>query len=63
MKDGCLYASYYSSPLESDWPWYVGMLSPSDIRMVRIPLDQMEALADRRLQEYEQGNRYLLVKD
>lgn len=63
LKDGCLYASYYSSPLDSDWPWYVGMLSPSDIRMVRVPLCQVEALADRCKAEYEREGKYLLEKD
>ena len=59
LKDGYLYASYYSSTLEADWPWYVGMLSPSDIRMVRIPLDQLEALADRCKADYDENGKYL----
>lgn len=63
LKDGRLYASYYSSPLDSDWPWYVGMLSPSDIRMVKIPLNQIEALADRRREEYDRDGKYLLVRE
>jgi hypothetical protein len=53
-KDGYLYASYYSSTLEADWPWYVGMLSPSDIRIVKLSLNKMEALADAQIRSYDE---------
>lgn len=61
LKDGYLYASYYSSTLEADWPWYIGMLSPSNIKMVRVSLNKMEALAEKKRAEYDKDNLYKLV--
>ena len=40
-----LYASYYTSPLDHDYTWIQGMLRPSHIRMARICLPALEALA------------------
>jgi hypothetical protein len=42
------YVSYYTSPLERDYPWFLGMLRRSDIRMARISLPALERLADRK---------------
>ena len=41
------YASYYTSPIKHDYPWILGMLSPSEIRMAKIDLKMMEELADQ----------------
>jgi hypothetical protein len=60
LKDGYLYASYYSSTVEADWPWYVGMLSPSDIRIAKVALDKIEALADANRARYEREGLYML---
>jgi hypothetical protein len=38
-------ASYYTSPVERDLPWVLGMLRPTDIKMARISLPAMERLA------------------
>jgi hypothetical protein len=38
LRDGDLYASYYTSRIDRDYPWIVGMLSPSDVRLARLPL-------------------------
>jgi hypothetical protein len=40
-----LYASYYTSDVTRDWPWIVGMLRASEIRMARFPLDRLDSLA------------------
>ncbi len=40
-----VYASYYTSDITRDWPWIIGMLSPSEIRMVKIDLPSLEAIA------------------
>ncbi|NUM56817.1 MAG: exo-alpha-sialidase [Candidatus Hydrogenedentes bacterium] len=40
-----LYACYYTSDITRDWPWIIGMLSPSEIRMVKIDLPSLAALA------------------
>lgn len=40
-----LYASYYTSDTTRDWPWIIGMLSPSEIRMVKIDLPSLAAIA------------------
>lgn len=37
-----LYISYYTSDIRRDFPWLMGMLLPSDIRIVRIPLKALE---------------------
>ncbi len=39
------YASYYTSDITRDWPWIIGMLSPSEIRMVKIDLPSLAAIA------------------
>ncbi len=48
QKDGFLYACYYTSDIRYDWPWVIGMYSPSDILMVKFPLANMEKLAQSR---------------
>ncbi|RJQ04244.1 MAG: exo-alpha-sialidase [Bacillota bacterium] len=40
-----LYISYYTSRTDRDWPWILGMLLPSEIRMARVPLPQLLELA------------------
>lgn len=40
-----LFASYYTSDITRDWPWIVGMLRPSEIRMARIDLPSLSRLA------------------
>jgi hypothetical protein len=41
------YVSYYTSPIEKDYSWILGMFSPSQVRMAKVDLRAMEALADR----------------
>jgi hypothetical protein len=43
-----LYVSYYTSDIDRDFPWIMGMLAPSDIRVARIALPSLEALARNR---------------
>jgi hypothetical protein len=40
------YASYYSSPIDRDYSWILGMISPSAVRLAEIDLKALEALAD-----------------
>jgi hypothetical protein len=40
------YASYYTIPINHDFVWILGMLSPSAVRMAQINLKAMEALAN-----------------
>jgi len=47
MEGDIVYATYYTSPLEHDFAWLMGMFAPSEIRMAKIDLPAMEALADR----------------
>jgi hypothetical protein len=47
VHDGHLYASYYTSRIDRDYPWILGMLAPSEIRVARLPLATLEALASR----------------
>jgi hypothetical protein len=41
------YISYYTSRIDRDYAWILGMLSPSQIRMAKVDLKAMEALADQ----------------
>jgi hypothetical protein len=41
------YVSYYTSPIDRDYSWILGMLTPSSVRMAEIDLITLEALADR----------------
>jgi hypothetical protein len=40
-----VYVCYYTSPIDRDYPWIMGMLAPSNIRMTRISLPSLVALA------------------
>ena len=41
------YISYYTSPIKKDYPWILGMFSPSQVRMAKVDLKAMEELANR----------------
>ena len=47
MEGDTVYATYYTSPINHDFAWLMGMFAPSEIRMAVIDLSAMEALADR----------------
>ena len=47
IEDGYAYATYYTSPIDHDFGWLLGMFSPSSVRMAKIDLQAMEALADQ----------------
>jgi hypothetical protein len=42
-----VYASYYTSPIDRDYAWLLGMLLPSAVRMAKIDLAAVEALAEQ----------------
>lgn len=44
LRDNAAYISYYTSPIDRDYPWLLGMLSPSEIRIARVPLAFLPAL-------------------
>ena len=41
LRDGYLYASYYTSNIGRDYPWLVGMLVRSDIRVAKVGLESI----------------------
>jgi hypothetical protein len=47
VVDDVAYATYYTSPVNHDYPWVIGMLSPSAVVMAKIDLRSMETLADQ----------------
>ena len=47
MDENYAYASYYTSPIDHDFGWILGMFSPTSVRMAQIDLQAMEALADQ----------------
>lgn len=46
MDGDYAYASYYTSPIEHDYAWIMGMFLPTSVRMAKIDLKAMEAEAD-----------------
>jgi hypothetical protein len=46
LRDGTLWLDWYTSDVRRDWPWLLGMLLPSEIRVARLPADALLALAD-----------------
>jgi len=45
IKDGYLYVCYYTNDIKKDIPWVLGMISQSDIMMVKIDLSSLEKIA------------------
>jgi hypothetical protein len=45
-RDGQLFVDYYTSDIRRDYPWILGMFLPTDIRMARLSLDALLALAE-----------------
>ena len=41
------YISYYTSPIDRDYSWILGMLTPSAVRMAKVDLLALEALANQ----------------
>ncbi len=41
-----LYVCYYTSPIGRDYPWILGMLTATNIRMAKMPLSSLAALAE-----------------
>jgi hypothetical protein len=45
IRDGFAYISYYTSNINRDWPWIMGMVSASDIRIAKVNLAGLEKAA------------------
>lgn len=41
ILDDNLYVSYYTSDINRDYPWVIGLVTPSDIMLARISLDRL----------------------
>jgi hypothetical protein len=47
VSDGdYVYASYYTSPIEHDFAWIMGMFGPTEIRIAKINMQAMQELAN-----------------
>lgn len=44
VRNGSLYASYYTSDIRHDYPWLLGMLLPSEIRIAKLDLSAVMEL-------------------
>ena len=44
IEGDTLYVSYYTSDINYDWPWLMGMLSKSDIQFAKIDLKSLKAV-------------------
>jgi hypothetical protein len=45
VHEGSVWIDYYSSRIDRDPPWLLGMFLPANIRMARIPVASLEALS------------------
>jgi hypothetical protein len=48
VRDGALWVDWYTSRIDRDVPWLLGMFLPTELRLGRIPLDALLALSDAR---------------
>ena len=48
IREGSVNGCYYTSDPRRDWPWIIGMVSPSEIRMFKISADALERLASQK---------------
>jgi hypothetical protein len=46
VRDGALWTEYYTSRVDRDYPWLLGMFLPTDLRMARIPVAALLAVSD-----------------
>lgn len=46
LRDGMLFAEYYTSRIDRDYPWLLALFLPTELRMARIPLDALRAVSD-----------------
>jgi hypothetical protein len=46
LSGGALFTDYYTSRIDRDYPWLLGMLLATDIRMAKVPLGALHALAE-----------------
>ena len=47
LASGALYADYYTSRIDRDPPWLLGMVLRSDVRVARVPLDALHEIAGK----------------
>jgi hypothetical protein len=45
LRDGAVWIDYYTSRIDRDVPWLVGMFQRSDVRLARVPVAALEALS------------------
>jgi hypothetical protein len=48
LHDGFVYVSYYTSSVRHDYPWAIGMLARSDVRIAKLPCASLLQLAAAR---------------
>jgi len=58
MRGEDVYISYYTSDVTKDWPWLMGMVKASEIRIAKISLPSLENLALKTLADYDRHNKY-----
>ena len=46
LRNGHVHLSYYTSRIDRDYPWLLGMFLPTDIRMARFPVAALQELSD-----------------
>jgi hypothetical protein len=45
VRDDTLFVEWYTSRIDRDYPWILGMFLPTEIRMARIPMAALRALS------------------
>lgn len=48
VRDGSLYGCYYTSSVSRDWPWIIGMISPSEIRIFKFSESSLITLSEQK---------------
>ncbi len=56
LKDGLVYVSYYTCPIEKDYPWIIGICfkSKTDVRMATFSMDGLVKVADSKRISFKQ---------
>ena len=55
VRRGALYLEYYTSRVDRDYPWVLGMFLPTHLRMVRILLALLRQLIAAKQAEADEG--------
>ena len=53
VKGKYLYISYYTTDITRDYPWFLGQISPANVRIAKIKISSLEDIADEQLDDFK----------